>query len=190
MWYHFAIYAYYTTLCSKCDQASDLCKQLELTSELESDWQDTVDWDKKWVVDFNAGKTQVVQTIITRSYAFFKSKMKIECKIFLFLFLIFWLSLSSSHFQRIKFIKLFFTKYKCKLVRVTMVATHIQLTVSIVLWIIHHSSSYTYIMCKLSSCFNVKDKIDFEHNHDLQIVLNQLASTIMWEKVLVEWQRG
>ena len=34
---HFAIYAYYTTLCSKCDQASDLCKQLELTSELESD---------------------------------------------------------------------------------------------------------------------------------------------------------
>ena len=50
----------------------------------------------------------------------------------------------------------------------------------------HHSSSYTYIMCKLSSCFNVKDKIDFEHNRDLQIVLNQLASTIMWEKVLVE----
>ena len=32
--------------------------------------------------------------------------------------------------------KLFFTKYKSKLVRVTMVTIHIQLTVSIVLWII------------------------------------------------------
>ena len=28
--------------------------------ELESDLQDTVDWSKKWLVDFNAGKTQVV----------------------------------------------------------------------------------------------------------------------------------
>ena len=32
-----AIYADDTTLCSKCDQASDLWKQLELASELESD---------------------------------------------------------------------------------------------------------------------------------------------------------
>ena len=48
------------TLCSKCDQASDLCQQLELASELESDLQDTVDWSKKWLVDFNAGKTQLV----------------------------------------------------------------------------------------------------------------------------------
>ena len=31
-------------------------QQLELTSELESDPRDTVGWDKKWLVDFNAGK--------------------------------------------------------------------------------------------------------------------------------------
>ena len=34
------------TLYSKCDQASALCQQLELASELESDLQDTVDWRK------------------------------------------------------------------------------------------------------------------------------------------------
>ena len=55
-----AIYADDTTLYSKCDQASDLCQQPELASELESDLQDTVDWGKKWLVDFNAGKTQLV----------------------------------------------------------------------------------------------------------------------------------
>ena len=31
-----------------------------MTSELESDLQDTVDWGRKWLVDFNAGKTQLV----------------------------------------------------------------------------------------------------------------------------------
>ena len=55
-----AIYADYSTLCSKCDWASDLWQQLELASELESDLRDTVDWGKKWLVDFNAGKTQLV----------------------------------------------------------------------------------------------------------------------------------
>ena len=55
-----AIYADDTTLCSKCDRASDLWQQLELASELESDLRDTVDWGKKWLVDFNAGKTQLV----------------------------------------------------------------------------------------------------------------------------------
>ena len=40
-----AIYAGDTTLCSKCDQASDLWQQLALASELEADLQDTVDWD-------------------------------------------------------------------------------------------------------------------------------------------------
>ena len=54
------IYADDTTLYSKCDQASDLWQQLELASELESDLQDTVDWGRKWLVDFNAGKTQLV----------------------------------------------------------------------------------------------------------------------------------
>ena len=52
------IYADDTTLYSKCDQASDL--QLELASELESDLRDTVDWGRKWCVDFNAGKTQLI----------------------------------------------------------------------------------------------------------------------------------
>ena len=31
-----------------------------MASELESDLQDTVDWCRKWLVDFNAGKTQLV----------------------------------------------------------------------------------------------------------------------------------
>ena len=51
-----AIYADDTTLYSKCD----LWQQLELASKLESDIQDAVDWGKKWLVDFNAGKTQLV----------------------------------------------------------------------------------------------------------------------------------
>ena len=55
-----AIYADDTTLYSKCDQASDLWQQLELASEFESDLRDTVDWYRKWLVGFNAGKTQLV----------------------------------------------------------------------------------------------------------------------------------
>ena len=31
-----------------------------MASELESDLRDTVDWDRKWLVDFDAGKTQLV----------------------------------------------------------------------------------------------------------------------------------
>ena len=45
------------TLFSKCDQTSWL--QLELASELESDRWDT-ELGKKWLVDFNAGKTELV----------------------------------------------------------------------------------------------------------------------------------
>ena len=41
-------------------QAFDLWQQLELASELESDLQDTVDGGRKWSVNFNAGKTQLV----------------------------------------------------------------------------------------------------------------------------------
>ena len=55
-----AIYADNTTLYSKCNQASDLWQQLELASEFESDLRDTVDWGRKWFVDFNAGKAQLV----------------------------------------------------------------------------------------------------------------------------------
>ena len=55
-----AIYADDTTLYSKRDQASDLWQQLELASELESDLRDTVDWGRKWLLDFNAEKTQLL----------------------------------------------------------------------------------------------------------------------------------
>ena len=55
-----AFYNYDTILYSKCNQTSDLWQQLELASECESDLQDTVDWGKKWLVDFNAGKTQLI----------------------------------------------------------------------------------------------------------------------------------
>ena len=41
-----AIYVDDTTPCFKCAQASDL--------------QDTVDWERKWLVDCNTGKTQLV----------------------------------------------------------------------------------------------------------------------------------
>ena len=55
-----AIYADDNTVYSKCDQACDLWQQLEVASELESDLRDTVDWGRKWLVDFNAGKTRLV----------------------------------------------------------------------------------------------------------------------------------
>ena len=47
-------------LLSKCDQASDLWQQLELASELECDLRGTVNCGKKWLVNFNAGKTQLI----------------------------------------------------------------------------------------------------------------------------------
>ena len=55
-----AIYDDDTTLYSKCDQTTDLWQQLELAPELESYLPDTVDWGRKWLVDFCAGKTQQV----------------------------------------------------------------------------------------------------------------------------------
>ena len=55
-----AIYVDDTTLYSKCDQASDLWQQPELASELEPDLRDTMDLSRKWLVDFNAGKTKLV----------------------------------------------------------------------------------------------------------------------------------
>ena len=47
-------------LYSNCDQVSDLLQHLELASELESGLQDTMDWGRKWLVDFNSGKTHLV----------------------------------------------------------------------------------------------------------------------------------
>ena len=55
-----AIYADDFILYSKFDQTSDLWQQLKLASELESDLLDTVDWGKKWLVDFIIGKIQLV----------------------------------------------------------------------------------------------------------------------------------
>ena len=49
-----------STFYSKCDQASGVWKQLQLTSELESDLGDTVNCGRKWLADSNAGKTQLV----------------------------------------------------------------------------------------------------------------------------------
>ena len=55
-----SIYVDDTALYSKCDQASDLWQELELAFELEPDLRDPVEWGKKWLVDFNTGKTQLV----------------------------------------------------------------------------------------------------------------------------------
>ena len=49
-----------TTLYSRCGEAYGLWQQLELAAELESDLRDTVDWGRKWHLDYNAGKTQPV----------------------------------------------------------------------------------------------------------------------------------
>ena len=54
------IYADNNTLSSKCEQISDLWQQLELAFVNEYDLKETVDWGRKWLVDFNAGKTQLV----------------------------------------------------------------------------------------------------------------------------------
>ena len=71
-----AIYADDTTLYSQCDQASDLRQQLELASELESDLEGTVDWGRKWLVDFNDGKYQLVS--FDRSNNTFAIDMKMD----------------------------------------------------------------------------------------------------------------
>ena len=47
-------------LYSNCAQASDLWQQLELASDLKCDLQETVDWCRKLLVDFSAGKTQMI----------------------------------------------------------------------------------------------------------------------------------
>ena len=49
-----------TTLYFKCDQTSDQWQQLELASELESNLRNTVDQGKKWLVNVNDGKSQLL----------------------------------------------------------------------------------------------------------------------------------
>ena len=70
-----AIYAEASTLYSKCDQACDLWQQLELTSALESNLRDTVDWGKKWLVDFIAGTTQLASFDQSNNNGSFDVKM-------------------------------------------------------------------------------------------------------------------
>ena len=70
-----AIYADDTTPYSKCDQASELWQQLELASENESDLRDTVDWGKKQLVDFSAGKAQLVLFDRSNNNGFIDVKM-------------------------------------------------------------------------------------------------------------------
>ena len=56
-----------TIFCSRCGWSSDLWQQLGFTFELESEFafelesniQDTVDWYRTWLLDFNAGKTHL-----------------------------------------------------------------------------------------------------------------------------------
>ena len=52
---NFFIYTDDTTLYWKCGQASNLC--LELAYKLESDLRGTVDWNRKCLFGFDAGKT-------------------------------------------------------------------------------------------------------------------------------------
>ena len=46
-----------------------------MASELESDLQDIVDLDKKWLVDFNAGQTQVVLFCQSNNTGYIEVKM-------------------------------------------------------------------------------------------------------------------
>ena len=41
-------------------QVYDIWQQLQLTSELDSDLRDIVDWSREWIVDFNDRKIQLV----------------------------------------------------------------------------------------------------------------------------------
>ena len=55
-----AIYADDTTIYSSCDKASDDWQQLCMSADVEYDLRDVVDWGKRWLVTFNAAKTQLV----------------------------------------------------------------------------------------------------------------------------------
>ena len=70
-----SIYADDTTFYSKYNQTSDLWQQLELASELESDLRGTVDQGRKWLVDFNTGKTQLVSFVWSNNTGTINVKM-------------------------------------------------------------------------------------------------------------------
>ena len=49
-----------------------------MTSELESDLHDTVDWGKKWLIDFNAGKIQMVLFDCSNNTGSIDAKMNVS----------------------------------------------------------------------------------------------------------------
>ena len=55
-----AIYADDTTIYSSCDKVSDEFERLCMSGDLEGDLRDVVDWGKRWLVSFNAKKTQLI----------------------------------------------------------------------------------------------------------------------------------
>ena len=55
--YDLVIYTDDTSLYSKYDRASDLWQQIELSGKLVSNFQDTMDRNRKWFASFNAGQT-------------------------------------------------------------------------------------------------------------------------------------
>ena len=52
-----AVYTDETTV--RSDQVSDLWQQTDLASKLESGLIDITDWGRKWLVDFNAGRSHL-----------------------------------------------------------------------------------------------------------------------------------
>ena len=79
-----AIYADDTILYSKCDQRSDLWQKLELPSEFKSDLRDNVEWGRKWLVDFNTGKTQLTSLDQSNCFNFGAIDMKMDGKTIFF----------------------------------------------------------------------------------------------------------
>ena len=49
-----------------------------MASELESGLRDTVDWGRKWLVDFNAGKTQLASNNRSNSTGAINVKMDVS----------------------------------------------------------------------------------------------------------------
>ena len=66
------------SLYCKCDQACDLWQQLELVSERKSDLQEIVDGDRRCLIDFNAGKTQMVSLVWSTNTGAINVKMAVS----------------------------------------------------------------------------------------------------------------
>ena len=84
-----AIYVDETILYFKCDQASALWQQLELAAEFEPDLQDSMGWEKKWLVDCNAGKTQLLLFDWGNNIGAVDVKMEMSVHLFLHLLSLF-----------------------------------------------------------------------------------------------------